>query len=166
MPDLAPVPPRSIAGIASFRDQDRLQAALRTEFGAAVPTVAGFVQAGAITLACIAPARFLASGDAGANLPARLAKALDGLAAVTDQSDMWATWHVSGAGVRECLARVVPIDLASDVFQVGDLALTRASHLDVRVCRVGADAYEIAVTRSVAADLLHALEEAKKGLLF
>ncbi len=166
MPDLAPVPPRSVAGIASFRDQDRLHDALRTEFGATLPTKGGFVQAGTVTLACVAPTRFLAIGDSGANLPARLAKTLDGLAAVTDQSDMWATWLVSGTDVRECLARVVPIDLAAEVFQVGDLALTRAGHLDVRICRVGSDVYEVAVTRSVAADLLYALEQAKKGLLF
>ncbi len=166
MPDITRVPPRSIAGIASFREQDRLHAALRSAFGAAPPTKASFVQAGAVTLACIAPTRFLASADNGANLPARFAKTLEGLAAITDQSDMWATWHVSGGGVRDCLARVVPIDLTPDVFRIGDLALTRAGHLEVRVCRVGLDDYEIAVTRSVAADLLHALEEAKKGLLF
>ncbi len=163
MVELAPVAPRCIAGIAGFRDGARLHDALHSEFGAAPPGKARFVLAGAVTLACLAPARFLASADADAGLAARLAKALDGVAAVTDQSDMWAAWHVSGAGVRECLARVVPVDLAADIFQVGDLALTRAGHLDLRVCRVGADAYEIAVTRSVAADLLYALEEAKKA---
>ena len=166
MPDLSPVPPRSVAGIASFRDEAALHSALAAEFGASVPSKASFLQAGPITLACIAPTRFLASGDAGANLPARLARTLDGLAAVTDQSDMWATWRASGAGVREWLARVVPIDLEKSVFQVGDLALTRAGHLDVRIWRVAGEAYEIAVTRSAAGNLLHALEEGKKGLLF
>ncbi len=162
MPDLTPVPPRSIAGIASFCDQDRFHAASRLAFGAPLP-MKGFVQAGAITLARVAPTRFLATGDAGADLPARLAKTLDGLAAVTDQSDMWAAWRMSGDSVREWLARVVPVDLAADIFQIGDLALTRAGRLDVRVCRVDADAYEVAVTRSVAADLVHALEQAKTG---
>ncbi len=164
MPDLAPVPPRSIAGIASFRDRDRLLAALHAALGAAPPDTARFVSAGAATLACIAPARYLAWGAADANLPAHLARTLDGLAAITDQSDMWASWRVSGADVRECLARVVPIDLAPDIFQVGDLALTRAGHLDVRVCRVDSEAYEVAATRSVAADLLHVLEQACRGL--
>ena len=166
MAELDPVAPRSIAGIASFRDQHRMHAALQAELRAALPTKASFVQAGDVTLACLAPARFVATGPADANLPARLANVLDGLAAITDQSDMWAAWRVSGAGVRDWLARVVPVDLAADVFQVGDLALTRAGHLDVRVWRVGPDAYEIAVTRSVAKDLLHALEEGKKGRLF
>ena len=157
MPELAPVPARSIAGISSLRDRERLCAALQAELGAPVPARPSFVQAGPITLACLAPARFLAVGDAGAQLHARLATTLDGLAAVTDQSDMWAAWRVSGPDVRDCLARVVPIDLAPDVFRIGDLALTRSGHLDVRVSRTGVDAYELAVTRSTAADLLHAL---------
>jgi sarcosine oxidase subunit gamma len=164
MVDLTAVAPRSIAGIGSFRDTGRLCQALRAEFGAAPPEKAGFIQAGAITLARIAPARFLAAGPADADLAARLAKALEGLAAVTDQSDMWSIWRVSGPGVRDCLARVVPIDLATTIFQVGDLALTRAGHLDVRLCRIETDAYEIAGTRSMADDLLHALESARKDL--
>ena len=73
---------------------------------------------------------------------------------------MVAAWQVSGAGARDLLARVVPIDLAPSVFQVGGLALTRAGHLGVRVSRTNTDTYEIAVTRSTAADLLHALKVA------
>ena len=160
MSDISRVPPRSVAGIGSFNDRTRLLDALQNEFGVPIPTTPGTVQAGAITIACLAPGRFLASGAADTNLPARLATSLDGLAAVTDQSDMWATWQVTGASVRERLARVVPIDLAADTLPVGGVALTRASHLDVRVCRVGADTYEVSVTRSFAEDLLHALTSA------
>ena len=165
MLDISPVPPGSIAGVASFRDLARMHAVWEAEFGVQVPDKSSFIQCGAVTLACLAPARFLASGAAGANLPARLAQMLDGVAAVTDQSDMWAAWRVSGANARECLARVVPVDVAAEIFRVGDLALTRAGHLNVRLFRVDVDIYEIAVTRSVGADLLHALEHANKGLL-
>lgn len=153
MADLTPIPPRSIAGIASFRDQAALHTALTAECA---------LHAGRITLARLAPTRFLATGPVDACLPARLADALRGLAAVTDQSDMWAAWRVSGADSREHLARVVPVDLDGEM---GDVVLTRAGHLDVRVCRVGADDYEIAVSRSFSADLRHALEEADRGLL-
>jgi sarcosine oxidase subunit gamma len=76
---------------------------------------------------------------------------------------MWAAWRLCGAHARDCLARVVPVDLDPDIFQVGNLALTRAGHLDVRICRIEADAYEITVTRSTAADLLHALSAALRG---
>ena len=164
MVEIAPVPPRSLAGIASLRDRDRLHDALQAEFGTPVPMTASFVWRGERLLACVAPGRFLAAGDAQAAIPARLAKTLDGLAAVTDQSDMWAAWLVSGEGVRECLARVVPVELAPATFQIGHLALTRAGHLDVRVLRHADDNYEIAVTRSVAADLLYALNAASHGL--
>ncbi len=163
MAEIAAVPPRATIGIASFRDRAQLQAALQTEFGVSAPAQSRFIQAGAITLACVAPARYLAIGPADANLVAHLAELLDGIAAVTDQSDMWASWRVIGADAHDRLARVVPIDVAPDIFQVGDLALTRAGHLDVRVSRVGAQDYEIATTRSAAADLLHALQGAILG---
>ena len=156
MSDISRLPPRSIAAIGSFNDRARLLGALHTEFGVAIPSTPGTAQAGPITIACLAPNRFLASGAADTNLPARLTTSLEGLAAITDQSEMWATWQVTGANAREHLARVVPIDLAPDVFPIGSFALTRASHLDVRLCRTGADTYEISVTRSVADDLLHA----------
>ncbi len=166
MPDLTLVPRRSIAGIISFRDQDQLHAALLALFGTAPPGTASFVQAGATTLARLSPTRFLATADAGADLPARLAVTLKDVAAVTDQSDMWVAWRVSGAGVRDWLGRIVPVDLAPDAFRVGDLALTRSGHLDVRLFRVDTDDYEIATSRSLSQDLLHDLEESKKGLLF
>ncbi len=160
MPDITQAPLRAIAAIGSFRDRDRVLAVLQAELGTEIPTTPRLVQAGALAIACLAPRRFLAFGAPDANLVARLARSLDGLAAVTDQSDMWATWHLSGGGVRECLARVVPIDLSPVVFRIGDLALTRAGHLDVRLSRTDAEAYEIAVNRSLGADLLHACEDA------
>ena len=155
-------PPRSMAAIGAFGDPAALLAALAAEFAVSVPTTPACVRAGTTTLACLAPARYLASGPREADLPTRLAAALTGVAAVTDQSDMWATFVVSGEDVPELLARLVPVELGA----VGALALTRAGHLDVRVCRVGELDYEVSVWRSYGPDLLHALTVSKQGLLF
>jgi sarcosine oxidase subunit gamma len=158
--------PRSIAGIGAFRDRDRLLAALQAEFGVAPPTTPCSVRAEGLTLSCLAPDRFLATADRAANLPGRLAQSLAGLAAVTDQSDFWMTYIVSGPSVRETLARIVPIDLEPAKFRIGDLALTRGGHIDVRLWRVGEESYELAAGRSYAQDFRHALEIAgKAGLL-
>ena len=156
--DIEVAAPRSWAGVGAFKDQARLAAALEAEFGVALPATGSFVQAKGVTFSCLAPARFLASAERDAGLPARLAKSLDGIAAVTDQSDTWAIFSLSGALVREHLARVVPIDLGPDRLRVGDLALTRAGHMDVRLWRVAAQVYEIAAARSYARDLRSALE--------
>ncbi len=150
-------PPRSVAGIGAFRDQAGVLAALRAEFGADVPVACRSVRAGGVALSCLAPGRFLASGAREAGLPGRLADRLAGLAAITDQSDMWAVFVVSGAAAREVLARVVPVDIGDEQFRQGHVALTRAGHVDVRLWRSEGQTYEIAATRSFAPDLLHAL---------
>jgi sarcosine oxidase subunit gamma len=150
-------PPRSIAAITLFADRARGLAALQSVLGADIPTTPRCLQNGTITLACVAPGRFLASGPRDSNLPARLARSLQGLAAITDQSDMWETLIVSGPTARDRLSRVVPIDLNEAAFAVADVALTRAGHLDVRLWRCGAQTYEISVTRSFSEDLRYAL---------
>jgi sarcosine oxidase subunit gamma len=148
--------PRSIAAIAAFRDHAALLAALQSEYGAAPPSQT-FFQSGPVTLSCLSPGRYLASAPRDAALPAHLAHTLAGLAAVTDQSDMWAIFTVDGPQSRDRLARLVPIDLAPGIFRIGALALTRAGHVDVRVWRVGEQSYEVAIARSYAEDLQHAL---------
>ena len=157
--------PRTIAGIGVFRDRAPCLAALHAEFGVTVPITPRFVQAGPVTLSCLAPTRYLASASADACLPVRLANKLAGLAAITDQSDMWATFALSGLLVRELLARLVPVDLTTTKFGIGDLALTRASHVDVRLWRLADHDYELAVTRSYAEDFYTILEKQSRSLV-
>jgi heterotetrameric sarcosine oxidase gamma subunit len=91
-------------------------------------------------------------------LPARFAKPLASLAAITDQSDLWYTLTLTGPNATMALARLVPINLAPTAFPVGALALTRAGHLDVRLWHVGDDTYEVSTARSYASDLEHAFQ--------
>jgi sarcosine oxidase subunit gamma len=155
--NVALISPRSAAGIAAFRNHDAARAALQNLFGVTPPTGAGFIQAGPVTLSCLSPNRYFAVGPRDSGLPSLLARALDGIAAVTDQSDMWASFALSGDDVQETLARIVPIDLTPSRFPVGALALTRAGHCDVRLWRVAYRRYELSVDRSCADDLRYAL---------
>jgi sarcosine oxidase subunit gamma len=157
------LPPQSIAGIGAFRDQSALHEILRREFWLSAPEGAAFVEAGAARLSRLGPSRYLVSGERAADLPGRLAGLLDGAAAVTDQSDLWAYFALSGEGVQNVLSRVVPVDLHAASFAVGGLALTRAGHLDVRVFRTDTLRFEIAVARSCAEDLRHLLKLAHHG---
>ena len=157
------LPPQSIAGIGAFRDQSGLHEILRREFWLSAPQGAGFVEVGPNRLVRLGPSRYVVSSDRGAGLAGRLAGLLDGVAAVTDQSDLWAYFAVAGEGVQEVLSRVVPVDLHMASFAVGGLALTRAGHLDVRVFRTGNLRFEIAVARSYADDLRHLLKLANHG---
>jgi sarcosine oxidase subunit gamma len=152
--------PRSIAGIASFRDHAALLAALQSEFGLTPSDTSAFVEVSGMTLSTLAPFRYLAMADRDAGLPRRLVSALSAHAAITDQSDLWHVFALSGQGASDALSRVVPIDLAAEAFPVGALALTRAGHLNVRLWHVAAQTYEIAVARSYADDLRYDLEKA------
>ena len=152
--------PRSIAAIGAFRDQAALQSALLAEFGVGLPAPQRFLAAGNVTLASIGPGRFWATGESAAILPRTLGSLCKGLAAVTDQSDLWKIFVISGSGAREALSRVVPVDLHPLRLPVGAVVLTRAENVDVRLFRIGESLYELAVGRSYANDMQHALHEA------
>jgi heterotetrameric sarcosine oxidase gamma subunit len=160
---VALAPLRSIAGIGAFRDQSGLFEALRGEFWMPVPEAIGFVENGQMRLCRLGPSRYVMSGDRQADLPGRLGRVLDGLAAVTDQSDLWKTFVFTGVDVRDVLSRVVPVDLHAAKFAVGGLALTRAGHLDVRLFRTGEMAFEVSVARSFGEDLAYLLSAAASG---
>ncbi len=81
-------------------------------------------------------------------------------AAITDQTDAWAYVTIEGTGVREALARLVPIDLRPGQFLEGDTARTLIGHMNGQITRTGPDQYALMVFRSMAGTLLHDLTEA------
>ena len=92
------------------------------------------------------------------------AVALDGLAAVSDQSDAWAVVQIEGARVEEVLARLAPVDLRGQVFKKNHVAKTMLGHMSVTLTRAGPQAFEIMVMRSMAATLVHELQVAMRGV--
>jgi sarcosine oxidase subunit gamma len=157
---IAQAPLRSVAGIGRFGAASDVHAALQAEFGFSVPEGSAFVEAGAVRLCRLGPSRYLVSGDRAAGLPVLLARVLADVAGVTDQSDLWIWYSVSGDLAREVLGRVVPVDIRATTFAVGALASTRAGHLDVMLLRTGENSFEIATARSYAEDLRHLLDQA------
>jgi sarcosine oxidase subunit gamma len=89
---------------------------------------------------------------------------LDGLAAVTDQSDAWAVVALSGAGAEDVLARLVPVDLRAPVFKTDHVAKTMLGHMSMTISRTGSARFEIMVMRSMAATLVHDLDIAMRGV--
>lgn len=93
---------------------------------------------------------------------AQLAPALNGRAAVTDQSDAFVMLELAGPLARETLARLCPIDLHPAVFKPGDTARTLAGHLAVQLALVGGGetgpVFQVLAARSSARDLVHDFE--------
>lgn len=92
------------------------------------------------------------------------AVACDGLAAVTDQSDAWAVLVLDGVGAEDVLARLVPVDLRAAQFKKHHVAKTMLGHMSVTLTRVGPDAFEVMVMRSMAKTLVHEISVAMHGV--
>ena len=89
---------------------------------------------------------------------------LDGLAAVTDQSDAWTVVSISGAGVEDVLARLIPVDLRPHVFKTNHVAKTMLGHMSVTITRTGPAAFDVMAMRSMAATMVHELQVAMRGV--
>ena len=63
-------PPRSVAGIGAFADRAALLTKMQEEFGIELPVTSGCVQSSGVSISCLAPGRFLASGARNTRLPA------------------------------------------------------------------------------------------------
>ena len=82
---------------------------------------------------------------------ANLAHSLAGIAAVSDHSDGYAIFEVSGSRARQMLAKGVPLDLHPQAFTVGDGAVTSIAHMGAILWQLdAAPRYAIAVFRSYA----------------
>lgn len=146
------VPVDRLWSVAPFAGQQKaVSAALKDQLGVTLPTVNR--RGGAVTW--FGHGTFLVAGDV----------ALDGLAAVTDQSDAWATVRIAGQRAEDVLARLVPVDLRAAVFKTNHSARTLLGHLSVAITRVGPDAFEVMVMRSMAVTLVHDLQVALRGVV-
>jgi len=84
--------------------------------------------------------------------------------AVVDVTDGWAVVQLQGAGVEEVLARLVPVNLSAATFKRGHSARTLLGHMNAAITRLGPDAFEILVFRSMATTLVHDLKRAMESV--
>lgn len=85
-------------------------------------------------------------------------------AACVDHSDAWAIVRIDGADAVKVLARLTPIDLRDTSFKRGHTARTLIAHMTASVTRLGPNAYEVMVMRSMAGTLVHDLEQAARNI--
>lgn len=89
---------------------------------------------------------------------------VQGLAAVTDQSDASAVVRIEGRDAAAVLARLVPLDLREPAFGAGATARSLVNHMPAQITRIGDEAFEIMVFRSMAGTLAGELAEAARGV--
>lgn len=144
-------------GIASIIMADGGEAALAqavmARFGLDLPASPVALYSATHALIWSGPGQWLLVGEDRGRFADDL-QALSGLAAVADQSDGRAVLRLSGARIRDALAKGCMIDLHPAAFPAGSAALTSISHIGVQLWRApdGPDgtAFEIMVARSMA----------------
>lgn len=153
---LSEVMPEAITSIAFAKGQKKqVSDALKTALGLAYP----------------APNRALGkdggrlvwSGAQQAFLLGPVPRPLKG-AAMTDQSDAWAVMRLEGAAAEDVLARLVPVDLRAATFKRGHTARTMLFHMSCSITRVGANAFDIMVFRSMAKTAVQELSTAMRSV--
>lgn len=102
-------------------------------------------------------ARIVWTGRDQAFLLGVAAPAMDG-AAVTDQTDGWATLTVSGTGAAEALMRLVPVDLRLAAYPVGRAVRAPLNHMNAVLIHTGDYSFDLMVFRSMARTAWHEVE--------
>lgn len=147
---LATVDPGTITAIALFPGGEKAVAKGLKTLGLAFPAPGKFVAKGT--------ARLIWTGRDQAFLIGTAAPALEG-AAVTDQSDGWAGFSVSGPGAEAALARLIALDLRASSFPVGSATRAGLNHMSMVLLRSGPEVFEIYTFRSMARTAWHEMAE-------
>lgn len=90
-------------------------------------------------------------------------KALKDLAAVTDQSDAWARFQITGEHAEAVLARLCPLDLSEEAFAKDAAARSELSHMMCAISRCK-DGYNVMVLRSFARTVAHDVTNAMRSI--
>jgi sarcosine oxidase subunit gamma len=154
---IAEVRYQTITSVAPFKGQQKtVSAALKDALGFGLPAVGRTVGKSDV--------RLMWAGQGLTFVMNAPVPDLARLAAVTDQSDGWAAVSISGAGVEDVLARLMPLDLRSATFKTGHTARTMVAHMTASVTRTSAQTFELMVMRSMVVTLMHDLDDAAKAV--
>ena len=164
-PERLAVTDRDGLGIASLSvrrgREAELQQRFTAQYGAALPNTPRRLLCRDVAVMGAGPGSWLLFSERGANsLDRTLKSAVGDAGSVTDQSDAWAVLRLAGAGVRDLLSHLIPLDLHPRVFPVGAAVSTMLLHIGALLWRLedeqeGRAVFELAVFRSYARSLYH-----------
>ncbi len=141
--------------------EDAARTAIRAAYGCDLPEVgkACVTPKGPAQLARMGPDQALVLFEhTEPDAESRVAKALNGAAYTTDQTDVWVALEIEGPRARAALERICPVDLHDEAFAVMDVARTMMEHLGVIILRSDAEKWLLLSASSSAGSFRHALE--------
>ena len=145
-----------ITSVAPFMGQDKALAGALKALGLSFPAPNQVSSKGDV--------RLVWTGRDQAFLIGAAPQGLDGLAALTDQSDGWAALRLDGPGAGDVPARLYPLDLRAAAFPVGRVARAPLNHMSSILMRPGPQSFEMLVFRSMARTAWHEAEVAMRAL--
>tara|TARA_R110002020_G_scaffold157241_2_gene339806 strand:- start:4128 stop:4667 length:540 start_codon:yes stop_codon:yes gene_type:complete len=153
---LTEIVPKALTSIAPFKGQaGAVSDTLQSAHGITLPSIGGATGNGSVQAIWFGQGQYLLTGPAP--------DGLDGIAAVTDQTDAWATVRLDGHEAAEVLARLVPVDMRPAMFPDGTSVRTLLGHMTVSITREG-EGYRIMAFRSMAVTLVHEIAGAMEAV--
>ena len=150
--------PGALTSLMPWRGQEAaLGAALDSAHGLALPAPGRSTGKDGARLIWFGKGQYLLIGPAPD-------PALAAHAALTDQSDAWAVVRLEGAGAEDVLARLVPVDLRRAGFKRGHTVRSALQHMMTSITRLGPQAFQVMVFRSMAQTLVHDLKTAMEAV--
>ncbi|MCX7888708.1 MAG: sarcosine oxidase subunit gamma [Rhodobacteraceae bacterium] len=148
--------PGTVTSLSPMRGQEaKVEAALRS---------AGLGWPGPNATVASGDRAILRTGVGQAFLIGSLPLRLEGLAAMTDQTDGWAALELDGPGATDVLARLVAVDLRMAAFAPGQVLRTGLTHMMSILWRTGPATFRILVFRSMAQTAVHEIHVAMKSV--
>lgn len=151
--EVTEVGPIGMITLRAALTQPKLAKAVQAAIGIAVPDLRRIETRGDSAVAWMAPDELLLilpyAGVQGALAALEAALAGQHFLAV-DVSDARAVFRVRGAGARDVLAKLCPVDLSPAAFQPGEIRRTRAAQVPAAIWRSAADEFSLVSFRSVA----------------
>ena len=153
------VEPREGLGLATLIARSgtarEMRAMLAALYGLQLPSSPTLARGRGLDLVWAGPAQWLAV-SADRAIAARLARDVNGVAAISDQSDARAILRIAGKNARDTLAKGCPLDLHPRTFRPGDAALTTIAHIGVHLWQIDEmPSYDLTIPTSMASSFWH-----------
>jgi sarcosine oxidase subunit gamma len=160
---LQPLADFALATVAARPGSEAILAARLRARGVDLPVGPKRAGTAELSVVGVGPGIWLAVSETSADLAARLAGDLAGLASVADQGSAYSLVRVSGPHARDALAKQLILDLHPRVFGPGDAAVSNFGLINGIVWQEDdTPAFIVAVFRSYAEDLWRSLVSASR----
>ncbi len=151
--------PAALVSVGPFRGQlEEASKLLRSEIGCELPDTGRYNDGEVGRILWSGHQQWFVAGNNPA-LAESLKRVLAGKAAVSDQSDGWTLLALIGAGARDVMARLCPLDVSAEAMPDKSVARTEFAHMMALITAIP-NGFGIMVMRSFTATAVRRIRDA------